>query len=379
MLILPDQTEADDVSKSAPPIVDSATAGSRIVDIVRRVLRTVSQPAILGEREFAVSCSIGLSMFPQDGQDAETLLRNADAAMYRAKDLGRNMFQFYTAELHARINERVTLQGMLRRAVEREEFLLHYQPKVHLKTGRISGVEALLRWNSPEQGLIQPYRFIPMLEDTGMIVDVGRWVMAKAVADYKQWVAEGRDAPRIAVNVSQVQLAQAGFVAIVNDVLSAGGDRAAGLDLEITESLIMRDIEANISKLKTIREMGVSIAIDDFGTGYSSLSYLAKLPVDTLKIDRAFINNVTTGSDDLSIVSTIISLASSLNLKVVAEGVETEEQAKVLRLFDCDEIQGYLISRPVPAKELWEWHDRYLQGGQWPAGKRHPEAVWRHL
>lgn len=352
VLILPHQTNVEVISKVMRRVVDSISSAPRITEIVQRVLDTVSQTVVLAGREFIVTCSIGLSFYPQDGQDAETLLKNADAAMYRAKELGRNRFCFYTAELNARIEDRLSLQAMLRHALEHEEFLLHYQPKIEPKSGRISGVEALLRWKNPQQGLIPPSKFISALEETGMIVDVGKWVMAKAMSDLKQWSDEGRPAPRIAVNISQIQLGRPDFPAVVEEVLRNSRNGQAGLDLEITESLIMRDTEANISKLREIREMGVHIAIDDFGTGYSSLSYLAKLPVDALKIDRAFISNITTNADDFGIVSSIISLAHSLKLTVVAEGVETKEQVNLLRQLKCDEIQGYYFSKPLPSDEF---------------------------
>ena len=230
--------------------------------------------------------------------------------------------------------------------------MLHYQPKIDLKTGRISGLEALMRWNDPETGLVPPLKFIPLLEETGMILEAGRWALAQALSDYRMWRAKGLRSLRIAVNVSPIQLRQKDFVATVERVLGGAGEAAAGLELEITETLIMQDIKANIEKLKAIREMGVEVAIDDFGTGYSSLSYIARLPISAMKIDRAFITNMTGSPDDLSIVSTIIALAHTLNLKVVAEGVETEEQAKLLRLLKCDELQGYLFSPAVPAEQV---------------------------
>jgi len=302
-----------------------------------------------------MTCSIGLSLYPQDGNDAGTLLRNADAAMYRAKERGRNNYQFYTADLNARTSERLNLQGRLRNALKRGEFSLQYQPKIDLAGRRLAGVEVLLNWNSPEHGMVAPDRFIPILEDCGMIVEVGTWVMARAAADYRRWLAEGRQAPRIAVNVSQLQMEQEDFVDVVRGVI---GEGEIGIDLEITESLIMKDIENNIAKLRAIRDMGVHIAIDDFGTGYSSLSYLAKLPVNSLKIDRSFIAYLTGRADELSIVTTIISLAHSLRLKVTAEGVETPAQSALLSKLGCDEIQGYLISRPLAETEFWEWCDR---------------------
>jgi EAL domain-containing protein (putative c-di-GMP-specific phosphodiesterase class I) len=275
-----------------------------------------------------------------------------ELALKKAK-LSGDKHLFYVPEFNARIAEKLSLENKLRRALEQEQLVLHYQPKVDLKSGQICGLEALLRWNDPETGLVPPLKFIPLLEETGMILEAGRWALAQAVSDARAWQAKGLRAPRIAVNVSPIQLQQKDFVSTVAHVISGAGNAAVELELEITESLIMQDIQANIQKLKTIREMGIEVAIDDFGTGYSSLSYIAKLPVNTLKIDRAFIiKNMTSNADDLSIVSTIVSLAHSLNLRVVAEGVETEEQANLLRLLKCNELQGFLFSPGVPADQI---------------------------
>ncbi|HSS46406.1 MAG TPA: GGDEF domain-containing phosphodiesterase, partial [Burkholderiales bacterium] len=297
--------------------------------------------------------------WPQDGPDVETLLQNADAAMYRAKELGRNNFQFYAAEMNTGASERLSLQTMLRRALEREEFILYYQPKIELKNGRLSGIEALIRWNSSEIGLVQPFKFIPILEETGMIIDVGKWVMEKAVSDHARCLVEHPDFPRIAVNISQIQLHDKKFVETVKKTVEKSANAGAGLDFEITESLIMKDIEATIPKLRAIREMGIGIAVDDYGTGYSSLNYLVKLPIDALKVDRTFIMNVDNRPENMTIVSSIISLAHSLNLRVIAEGVETLEQLKLLTLLKCEEVQGYLICRPIPIDELLEWKARF--------------------
>jgi EAL domain-containing protein (putative c-di-GMP-specific phosphodiesterase class I) len=252
----------------------------------------------------------------------------------------------------ARVAEKLTLENQLRQALEKEEFVLHYQPKVDLETGKLTGAEALIRWNDPRTGLVPPGRFIPVLEETGLIHEVGRWALRKAVQDYLRWRAAGLPAVRIAVNVSPLQLRSRGFIPEIKDVIGADAQAAAGLELEITESLIMEDVKHSIASLQGIRAMGVTIAIDDFGTGFSSLSYLAKLPVDALKIDRSFVIDMTAGPQGLALVSTIINLAHSLRLKVVAEGVETEEQSKLLRLLRCDEMQGFLFSKPLPAERF---------------------------
>jgi diguanylate cyclase (GGDEF)-like protein/PAS domain S-box-containing protein len=353
VLILPGLTDMKDAAAVAGRLQQTVASHPEIVEVLQRVLDTVAEPVTVTGGSFSVSCSIGLSVFPHDGEDVDTLLKNADAAMYRAKERGRNNFQFYTGEMNARIAERLTLQAQLRHALGQNEFVLHYQPKVDLASGRICGIEALIRWQRAGAGLVPPNQFIPILEETGMIIEVGRWVMEQAVREQVRARGAGRELPRIAVNVSQVQLRQDDFAAVVAAAVAECG--AVALDLEITESLIMRDIEANIPKFLSIRDCGLGIAIDDFGTGYSSLSYLAKLPVDVLKIDRAFIANLTSRRDDHAIVSTIISLAHSLKLKVVAEGVETDEQAHLLRQLRCDAIQGYLLTPPLPLDAYLDW------------------------
>ncbi len=314
------------------------------------------QPFSVDGQELRIVAKAGIAVFPADGADADALFRNAEAALKNAK-LSGDRYLFYTPELNARVAENLALENKLRRALERRELALHYQPKIDLKTERISGLEALMRWNDADAGFVPPVKFIPILEETGLILEAGRWALEQAVADFRRWRANGLAVPRISVNVSAIQLRQKDFVAMVERALSGAADAAGVLELEITESLIMQDIEANIQKLKAIREMGVEVAIDDFGTGYSSLAYIARLPVNTLKIDRAFIMNLTSNPGDVSIVTTIISLAHSLNLKVVAEGVETEEQAKLLRLLKCDEMQGYLFSPAVPAEQI----ERFLR------------------
>ncbi|MGB7543039.1 MAG: EAL domain-containing protein, partial [Burkholderiales bacterium] len=309
------------------------------------------EPFRLGrETDLRISVKAGVALSPEDGSDAETLQRNAEAALEKAKASGEN-FLFYAPHMTERVAEKLALENKLRLALERDEFVLHYQPKVDVETRRIEGVEALIRWQSPELGLVPPLRFIPLMEETGMILEVGAWAMRRAALDHHHWLGQGAAAPRIAVNVSSIQLRKRDFVQTVQAALAEGAE-PAGIDLEITESLIMEDIEENIEKLAAVRDMGVRIAVDDFGTGYSSLRYLAKLPVHTVKIDRSFIITMLEDANAMTVVSTIISLVHSLRLKVVAEGVESEEQAKILHLLKCDEMQGYLISRPVPQEEL---------------------------
>jgi diguanylate cyclase (GGDEF)-like protein len=304
----------------------------------------------VGDTELRLATKAGFAICPNDGTDAETLFRNAEAALKRAKATGEP-YLFYTDTMTARIAEQLTLENKLRQALERDEFVLHYQPKVELETRRIVGVEALLRWQSPELGLVPPAKFITLLEETGLILAVGAWAMRRAAQDFRRWMALGLKAPRIAVNVSPIQLRRRDFVQQVQQAI-ADGASPTGIDLEITESRIMEDIQSNIDKLKKVGALGVNLAIDDFGTGYSSLSYLANLPVQTLKIDRSFIITMLNEPDTMTLVSTIISLARSLKLKVVAEGVDAEEQARMLRLLKCDEMQGYLFSKPVPFDAL---------------------------
>jgi diguanylate cyclase (GGDEF)-like protein len=312
----------------------------------QRLAEVSGMPYALGPSELRVSAKAGVATFPDDGADAETLFKNAEAALDKAKE-ANEPYHFYTHSLTARVAEKLSLENQLRQAIEKSEFVLHYQPKVDTQTRELIGVEALIRWQSPERGLVPPLDFIPLLEETGMILEVGGWALGQAVRDHAYWLGQGLPTPRVAVNVSSIQLRRANFVGIVEDAITRGA-RPHGLDLEITESILMEEISATIEKLKALRELGVSVAIDDFGTGYSSLGYLARLPVQSLKIDRSFIITMLKEPDVMTLVSTIISLARSLRLSVVAEGVDSEDQANYLRLARCDGMQGYLISRPVP-------------------------------
>jgi len=263
---------------------------------------------------------------------------------------------FFTPEMNTHVAETLALESRLRAALDFDQFVLHYQPKVNLASGKLSGVEALIRWNDPQSGLAPPAHFIPILEETGLIYAVGRWALLKALEDNRRWRTAGLTPVRIAVNVSPLQLRRRGFVDEIRQAVGTGAQAASELELEITESVIMEDIDHSIATLHEIRALGVTIAIDDFGTGFSSLSYLSRLPVDTLKIDRSFIIEMTAGPQGLALVSTIISLAHSLNLKVVAEGVETEEQTRLLRLLNCDEMQGFFFSKPLPSQLLETTH-----------------------
>ncbi|MBI4194056.1 MAG: EAL domain-containing protein [Betaproteobacteria bacterium] len=316
-----------------------------------KIIGRLKQPFTLAGQELRVSAKAGVALFPSDATEPDALFTSAETALKQVKG-SSDRYLFYARKMNAQVAARHKLENKLRRAVEREEFVLFYQPKIDLLTKYVTGLEALIRWNDPDTGLVLPTLFIPLLEETGMITEVGAWVLKRAVSEYAAWLATGLRPPRISVNVSPVQLKRKDFVARVQQAIATAGNPDHGLDLEITESVMMEDIDSNIVKLKAVRELGVGIAIDDFGTGHSSLRYLARLPIATLKVDRAFVQGMTTNPDDMAIVSAIISLAHNLSLKVVAEGVETEEQSKLLRLLKCEEVQGFLFSKPVPAAQV---------------------------
>ena len=323
-------------------------------EVARRIETLFNAPfALEGEkdREVRLAAKAGIAVFPGDGADADALFRNAEAALKRAKETGER-YLFYAPEINARVSEQVELEHRLRKAVEHGEIFLHFQPKFDLATRKLVGVEALMRWRLPDGGLISPVKFVPVLEQTGLIFEAGQQVLAAASRTYGAWKARGLDAPRIAVNVSALQLRRKSFVADVRAALGGAGADGGGVDLEVTESLLMTEVDESIRKLRELREMGLRMALDDFGTGYSSLAYLSKLPLDALKIDRSFVHGMAEHADTTSIISTIISLAQALRLKVVAEGVETEEQAQLLRLLRCDQVQGFLFSPPVPVEKI---------------------------
>ncbi|MEO7782486.1 MAG: EAL domain-containing protein [Candidatus Nitrotoga sp.] len=317
----------------------------------RTIIPLFQQPFTVDGSDLRISIRSGIALFPNDGDDADTLLMNAETALKKATASGER-YLFYTPQMNDRVAGKLFLENKLGKALGENQFVLYYQPKVDLMTGQISGLEGLIRWNDPERGMVPPSEFIPLLEETGLILDVGEWVIRKSMEDYRRWQAAGLHPPRIAVNVSPIQLRHKDFVTVVQQAIGADQMNVHGLDLEITESLIMEDVERNIMKLAALRQMNVLIAIDDFGTGYSSLAYVAKLPIDILKIDRAFIVNIENSVENRAIVSAIILLAHSLNLKVVAEGVETEEQAQFLRSLQCDQMQGYLFSQPVSSERI---------------------------
>lgn len=309
------------------------------------------QPFVLGREELRVSATAGIAMFPGDGDNPEVLFANAEAALRKAKEQNAR-FLFYGPEMNARIVDSLRLENRLRRALENGEMVLWYQPKVNAKTRKPTGFEALMRWRDPETGMIPPAKFIPPMEQTGLILEAGRWALSQVARDCRQWSANGIKPPRVAVNVSPLQLRQKDFVSTVVEAAEKTEEAGSMLDLEITESVIMENVEAIIPMLQTVRGLGVEIAVDDFGTGYSSLAYITRLPINDLKIDRSFVVGMTENQDSLIIVNSVISLAHSLRLNVVAEGVETEEQAALLLKLGCDEMQGYLFSQPVPPDKV---------------------------
>jgi len=326
-------------------IADAAVAAERLMDKMTAEFVVQGHP-------LTVSCSLGISIFPEHGADGETLIKNADAAMYSAKDYGRNNFQFFTADMNAQVVERLTLENGLRLALDRKELFLVYQPQIEIATGRIIGLEALLRWQHPELGLVPPDKFIRIAENSGLIMPIGEWVLRTACSQARKWQDEGLLAVPVAVNVSAVQFRQAGFCELIGRVFWETGLAPHYLELELTESLLLSNADTMFSVLQDLRAMGLKLAIDDFGTGYSSLSYLRQFPVGKLKIDRSFIRDIVVNPDDAAIATAIIGMAKSLNLKVIAEGVEDEAQMSFLRARQCDEIQGYYFSKPLAVDKV---------------------------
>jgi diguanylate cyclase (GGDEF)-like protein/PAS domain S-box-containing protein len=313
----------------------------------RRLLRTLAERHAIDQHDLHITASIGISVYPDDGLDAETLIKNADTAMYQAKENGRQGYQFFKPAMYARAVERQLIEEGLRRAIERRELALHYQPKICLRTGKITGAEALLRWTHPSRGLISPAEFIPVAEDSGLIIPIGNWALREACRQTKAWADAGLPMGSIAVNISAIEFRGENFLDGVLGILADTGLDAGLLEVELTESVLMKRAEVAETILTALRAIGVQVAIDDFGTGYSSLSYLRKFPVDVLKIDQSFIRQIGASPDETGIVTAVISMAHSLKLRVVAEGVETCEELAFLRAHDCDEVQGYYFSRPV--------------------------------
>jgi diguanylate cyclase (GGDEF)-like protein/PAS domain S-box-containing protein len=328
-------------------LIDQAAGASSTLAILDKIRAAIAEPILMGGHLLHVTCSIGLATSPQDGTDAETLLMNADVAMYRAKEKGRDNFQLHTAEMNDAADERRGLQESLRTGLQRNEFALVYQPQVDLQSGRVFAVEALVRWNHPKLGVVTPEKFIPIAEESGLIVQLGDWVLREACRQNKAWQDAGLVPITISVNVSARQFREKGWVKRVTNALRESGLEAKYLELELTESLLMQDVTQAIATMRELQTIGVRFAIDDFGTGYSSLSALKSFPVARLKIDRSFVRNLPHDASDRSIATAVISLGQKLNMKVIAEGVESEDQASFLRDNNCDEIQGFLFSKPI--------------------------------
>ena len=337
--------------------IRDAAETARIAETIQDALRPSFS---YGEHEIFLTASIGISLSPDDGEDCQTLLKNASTALFRAKEKGGDTYEFYTADMHERAFKRLSLESDLRRALEREEFMVYYQPQVSIEKRKIVGMEALVRWQHPELGLIPPVEFIPVAEETGLIAPLGEWVLREACRQNKAWQNAGYAPLRVAVNLSLRQFQQADLVEMVTRTLAETHLDGDCLDLELTESSMMHNAEQAVKVLRKLKETGITISVDDFGSGYSSLSYLKHLPLDVLKIDRTFVNEMTTDPNNAAIVLAIITLAHNLGLKAIAEGVETEAQWSLLRRLDCDEMQGYLFSKPLPAEAF----ERLLQKRQ---------------
>ena len=320
---------------------------------MQRITTEISRPMEIDGKELYLTCSAGISLYPQDGPDADTLLKNADAAMYRAKEHGRSNFQFYTSEMNERVTERLQLENALRRALEKQEFLLHYQQRIDLRSGELLGAEALVRWMHPEWGLVRPARFIALAEETGLIVPIGEWVLREACRQNRAWIDQGLEPGFVSVNLSTRQFRQEGLVRAVSRVLEETRLDPQRLEMEITESMVMHNVAAAVATLQGLKSLGVGLSVHDFGTGYSSLAYLKDLPIDALKIDRSSVRDIGSGADaqDGVLAAAIVNLGHSLHLKVVAEGVETDSQVRFLKRHRCDEVQGFFYSEPVTPEQ----------------------------
>jgi diguanylate cyclase (GGDEF)-like protein/PAS domain S-box-containing protein len=342
-------------------LMQDATSIEAVSAVASKILEATSRPLVINEQEFLITASIGISTSPHDGTDLQTLLRNSDVAMYRVKESGKNGFQYFSPDMDAHGRERLSIESALGRALERGEFILHFQPKMQVSSRNVAGMEALVRWQNPEKGLLQPGDFIAIAEETGMIVAIGDWVLTEACRQGQALRAAGHDDLRVAVNLSVRQLYDEGLALRVSEALQRTGFPAHNLELEITESMVMRDAEGAIKLLQALRDTGVRIAIDDFGTGYSSLAYLKRFPIDCVKIDRSFIRDLPGDRDDASITRSIIAMAHNMKLEVVAEGVETVPQFEFLRAHDCDEIQGFLFSKPLGIGAFELFLDRSIE------------------
>jgi diguanylate cyclase (GGDEF)-like protein/PAS domain S-box-containing protein len=341
VIVLPDVTQAKDAAV-----------------IAEKLLLTSTPPHLIDQHTLHLTASIGIVIFPEDGTDAETLMKHADFAMYHAKDRGRNTYQFFKPDMNERALERQSLEDSMRHALERQEFVLHYQPKIDLRTGAIVGAEALIRWNHPQRGLVPPVQFVPIAEESGLIVEIGRWVLTEACRQARAWQKAGMLHICVAINISPVELRDRNFLTGVRASLMETGLAPQDLELELTETFLMQDSQSTETVLGSLREIGVQLALDDFGTGFSSLSHLTRFPVNSLKIDQSFVRNLTTNGSDAGIVSAMISMGRSLHMRVVAEGIETREQFTLLQRRQCPEGQGHYFGHPMPAEEFVQFMGR---------------------
>ena len=333
-------------------LLDGFNSANEVAGVARRLLDQLGQPVYINDQEFFISGSMGIANYPEDGEDVDTLLKHADIAMYQAKKRGQNDFQFYSRQLNNHTRERLGLESKLRKALERDELVLHYQPQVSAISGEVMGLEALIRWQDPEKGLVPPGQFIPVAEESGLIKPIGEWVLQTACKQARIWQQKGLKPIRMSVNLSSHQFHQKNFIQQVRNILDSSGLAAQYLELEMTESVIMQQLDKTITDLNRLKEIGITLSIDDFGTGYSSMSYLKRFPLDTLKIDRSFVTDIPGDVSGAAITRAIITLAKSLGLTTIAEGVEKQDQLSFLRENGCDFIQGYYFSRPLPVKEV---------------------------
>jgi len=320
--------------------------------VLEKILKAISYPFKTDGEEISLTFSTGISIYPQDGNNAYELLKSAGLALTKAEEMGRNTYQFYTEDMNVKTTEYLLMEKQLLNALQKEEFILHYQPYWDINTKKMVGMEALVRWQSKDKGLVPPGKFIPILEETGMIIEVGEWILREAIRQMKEWQNKGYPIVPVSVNLSLIQFRQKDLAEMIKKIIGEFDFYPSLLTLEITESAFMQDLEFTSLVLKTLKDIGCSVSIDDFGTGYSSLAYLKRFPIDNLKIDISFIREITVDPDTASIVTAIINMAHALQLQTIAEGIETDEQWKFLRLLRCDMGQGYYLSRPLPAEEM---------------------------
>jgi diguanylate cyclase (GGDEF)-like protein/PAS domain S-box-containing protein len=336
-------------------IVPAISQKDEIIPVIHEIMSALEKPLLHGELELIVTASIGVSIYPDNGGTAEVLIRNADTAMHKAKDNGQNFYQFFEANMNEYAAERLILENDLRRALARDQFVLFYQPQIDSKTEKLIGVEALIRWMHPTSRIVPPGDFIPILEETGLIIPIGEWVLAEACRQHKEWILMGLPAIPISVNISAIQFQDRDFLQMLANIIKESGIEPGYLELELTESVVMRQPEFVIKQLQSIKDMGVNLALDDFGTGFSSLSYLRYFPLDRLKIDQSFVRGLSTDSVNGAIIDSVVALGKSLKIKTIAEGVETKQELDFLRKLECDEIQGYYFSKPLPNEEFVQW------------------------